>query len=76
MTLTDYMCQKKKEEDSPDFKIVSTHRYNDSKITEKEQRKTYYNDQKQHTQHKDQQNNYKQKGKMGKINCMDISSDK
>ena len=33
ITLTDYMCEEKKEEDLPALKIVSTYRYNDSKTT-------------------------------------------
>ena len=34
MTLTDYMCQQKKEEgDLPALKIVLTHQYKDSKTT-------------------------------------------
>ena len=33
MTLTDYMCQEKEEEDLPALKTALTHRYNDLKTT-------------------------------------------
>ena len=36
MTLTDYMCQEEREEEElPAVKTALTHRYNDSKTTEK-----------------------------------------
>ena len=43
----EYMCQERKEEeDSFALKITSTHRYNNSKTIEKEQRVSNYIDQK------------------------------
>ena len=42
MTLTDYVCQEKREEeDLPAFKSALTHRYNDSKTTEKSAEKDW-----------------------------------
>ena len=42
MTLTDYMCQEKKEEDDlPAIKTALTLRYNDSKITFKSAEKDW-----------------------------------
>ena len=35
MTLTDYICKEKVEDDLPALKIALTHQYNDSKTTKK-----------------------------------------
>ena len=51
MTSADCMCQeKKKEEDLRALNIASMHRYKDSKITLKMQRKIDYSDQNQYKQ--------------------------
>ena len=42
-----YMSRKKEEEHPPTSKIASIHRYDDSKTTSKEKRKTNYSDRKQ-----------------------------
>ena len=44
MTSTDYMSQGKKEDD--DSSVLTMHKYEDSKSTLKEQKKTNYSDQK------------------------------
>ena len=54
MTLTDYMCQEKKEEeDLPALKAPLTHRYNDPKTLIEKRRKTDYSHQKQYWQNED-----------------------
>ena len=55
MTLTDYMCQEKKEKEGlPALKTVLTHQYND--LHTKAWRKTDYSHQKQYCQYEEQQN--------------------
>ena len=55
MMLTDDMChEKKEEEDLPALKIALMHRYDDTRLNRKRQRKTDYSDPKQDTRHKNQ----------------------
>ena len=57
MTLTDYMCQvKKEEEDLAALKTVLAQQYNDFKTAHKSVKKTDYSHQKQYWPHEDQQN--------------------
>ena len=63
MTLTDNMCQEKKDvKVLSAFKTVLTHQYNDLK--KKARRNTDYSHQKQYWQHEEQQNGNNQKTKI------------
>ena len=56
--------EKKKEEDSPSFKIALMHRL--EVYIKKRGKKTDYSDQKQYRQHEDQLNRNNQNTKMGR----------
>ena len=67
MTLTDYMCKEKQEEDNLlALKTVLVHQYNDLKTTSKGVEKDWLQPFEQFWQREDEQNDNNQKTKIGR----------